>query len=165
MTERYISVTDYEYVYLLDTKNEDYKTLEDFEKKEFENAKKDNIDVEEYEDAILQSASDKYWDYAYNYHIEADTVCDLLNEQDKTIGELNKYCTAYDDTLLTIQELTYKLLTIDFGGVESKADYCRLLNELDNKDLSFIHDCIEAISKCDLMKMEELKREYGDSDD
>jgi len=90
MTERYISVTDDEYVYFLDTKSEDYKTLEDFEKKEFENAKKDNIDVEEYEDAILQSASDKYWDYVYNYYIEADTVCDLLNEQDKTIKELKQ---------------------------------------------------------------------------
>ena len=89
-------------------------------------------------------------------------VCDVLNEQDKTIKELNKYCTACDDTLTTIQELTYKLLTIDFKNAESKADYCRLLNELDNKDLSFIHDCIEAINKCDLMKMEELKREYGD---
>ena len=162
MTERYISVTDDEYVYFLDTESEYYKTLEDFEKKEFENAKKDNIDVEEYEDAILQSASDKYWDYVYDYHMEADSVCDLLNEQDKTIKELNKYCTACDDTLITIQELTYKLLSIDFAGVKSKVDYCRLLNELDNKDLSFIHDCIEAINKCDLMKMEELKREYGD---
>ena len=164
MTERYISVTDDEYVYFLDTKSRKYKTLEDFEKAEFENAKKDNIDVEEYEDAILQSAFDKYWEYVYDYHIEADIVCDLLNKQDKTIGELNKYCTACDDTLTTIQELTYKLLTIDFADVESEADYCRLLNELDNKDLSFIHDCIKAINKCDLMKMEELKREYGDSE-
>ena len=90
MTERYISVTDDEYVYFLDTKSENYKTLEDFEKKEFENAKKDNIDVEEYEDAILQSASDKYWDYVYDYHMEADSVCDLLNEQDKTIKELKQ---------------------------------------------------------------------------
>ena len=90
MSERYISVTDDEYVYFLDTESEDYKTLEDFEKKEFETAKKDNMDIEEYEDAILQSASDKYWDYVYNYHVEADTVCDLLNEQDKTIKEFKK---------------------------------------------------------------------------
>ena len=55
-------------------------------------------------------------------------------------------------------------LTFYFEGVESKADYCRLLNKLDNKDLLFIHDCIEAIGKCDLMKMEELKREYGDKE-
>lgn len=91
-------------------------------------------------------------------------MLNLLNEQDKTIKGLNKYCTACDDTLITIQELTYKLLSVDFAGAKSKADYCRLLNELDNKDLSFIHDCIEAINKCDLMKMEELKREYGDSE-
>lgn len=93
---------------------------------------------------------------------DAVEVNNLLKKQEETIRELNKYCTACDDTLLTIQELTYKLLTIDFENVESKADYCRLLNELDNKDLSFIHDCIKAINKCDLMKMEELKREYGD---
>lgn len=90
MSERYMSVTDDEYVYFLDTESEDYKTLEDFEKKEFETAKMDNIDIEEYEDVILQSAFDKYWDYVYNYHIEADTVCDLLNEQNKTIKELEK---------------------------------------------------------------------------
>ena len=42
---------------------------------------------------------------------------------------------------------------------ETKADYCHLLNELDNKDLSFIHDCIKAINKCDLMGMTQLIRE------
>lgn len=91
MTERYISVTDDEYVYFLDTESEDYKTLEDFEKKEFETAKKDNIDIEEYEDVILQSASDKYWDYVYENHIEADVVCDRLNEQEETIQNQKKY--------------------------------------------------------------------------
>ena len=96
--------------------------------------------------------------------LDAEEIVDLLNEQYNTIKELDKYCTACDDTLMTIQDLTYKLLTIDFENAESKADYCRLLNELDNKDLSFIHDCIMAINKCDLMKMEELKREYGDSE-
>lgn len=91
-----------------------------------------------------------------------DILVDLLNKQEEQIKELNKYCTACDDTLITIQELTYKLLSVDFAGAKSKADYCRLLNELDNKDLSFIHNCIVAINQCDLMKMEELKREYGD---
>lgn len=95
-----------------------------------------------------------------DYISEYEDLSDLLNEQNKTIKELDKYCTACDDTLMTIQDLTYKLLTIVFENAESKADYCRLLNELDNKDLSFIHDCIMAINKCDLMKMEELKREY-----
>lgn len=88
MTERYISVTDDEYVYFLDTTSEDYKTLDDFEKAEFEDAKKDKIDIEEYEDAILQSAFDKYWDYVYENYIEADVVCDRLNEQEERIKEL-----------------------------------------------------------------------------
>ena len=86
-------------------------------------------------------------------------VVDKLNKQEKTIKELNQYCTACDDTLTTIQELTYKLLTVDFKDTETKADYCHLLNELDNKDLSFIHDCIKAINKCDLMGMTQLIRE------
>ena len=83
------------------------------------------------------------------------------NEQlKKQLNELNKYCTACDDTLTTIQELTYKLLIVDFKDTETKADYCHLLNELDNKDLSFIHDCIKAINKCDLMGMTQLIREW-----
>lgn len=89
----------------------------------------------------------------------AELFCDELNEQNEQLQELNKYCTACDDTLTTIQELTYKLLSVDFAGAESKADYCRLLNELDNKDLSFIHDCIKAINKWDLMGMTQLIRE------
>lgn len=86
-----------------------------------------------------------------------EEVVDLLNMQEETIKGLDKYCTACDDTLLTIQELTCKLLNVVFVGAESKADYCRLLNELDDKDLSFIHDSIKAINKCDLMGMEQLK--------
>ena len=90
----------------------------------------------------------------------AELFCDELNEQNEQLQELNKYCTACDDTLTTIQELTYKLLTVDFKNTETKADYCHLLNEMDNKDLSFIHDCIKAINKCDLLEMDKLKKEY-----
>lgn len=101
--------------------------------------------------------------FAYSCSMSnAKAICKELNEQDKKIKELDKYCTACDDTLLTIQELTYKLLTIDFKDTETKIDYCHLINELDNKDLSFIHDCIKSINKCDLLEMEKLKREYGD---
>ena len=31
---------------------------------------------------------------------------------------------------------------------------------MDNKDLSFIHDCIIAINKCDIVEMDKLKREF-----
>ena len=79
MTEKYILVSDDEYCYTLDTEADDYKTLEDFEKQEFENAKKDNVDIKEYEDSILQHASDKYWEWVYNGHLEADTVNDIMN--------------------------------------------------------------------------------------
>ena len=82
----------------------------------------------------------------FDWANESDDIVDLLNEQNEKIKELDKYCTACDDTLLTIQELTYKLLTIDFKDIE----------------ISFIHDCIKSINKCDLLEMEKLKREYGD---
>ena len=80
MTERYILITDDEYCYTLDTLAEDYKTLEDFEKAEFKQAEKDGVDINDYEDAILESANDKYWDWVYNTHIEADTCNDIMNE-------------------------------------------------------------------------------------
>lgn len=156
MTERYISVTDDEYVYFLDTKSEDYKTLEDFEKAEFETAKKDNIDVEEYEDAILQSASDKYWDYVYEYHVEADTVCDLLNEQDKTIKELKQdndikfwklQCMHYfNSNSLFMSEISRAIKK----GYEVSDKFQEYLDELekDSKEIK-----------------EKNKRLFGDSDD
>ena len=106
MTERYILVSDDEYVYTLDTQSENYKTLEDFEKEEFENAKKDGVDLKEYEDAILESASDKYWDWVYNCHLEADDVNDILNcfyeenkkFKDMAISLIKAYQHMHDET-------------------------------------------------------------------
>ena len=156
MTERYISVTDDEYVYFLDTKSENYKTLEDFEKAEFENAKKDNIDVEEYEDAILQSASDKYLEYVYDYYMEADSVCDLLNEQDKTIKELKQdndikfwklQCMHYfNSNSLFMSEISRAIKK----GYEVSDKFQEYLDELekDSKEIK-----------------EKNKRLFGDSDD
>ena len=90
MTEKYILVSDDEYCYTLDTQSENYKTLEYFEKAEFEDAKKNGIDINDYEDAILESANDKYWDWIYENHLEADTVNDIMNEQHETIISLKK---------------------------------------------------------------------------
>ena len=80
MTEKYILVSDEEYCYTLNTQSEHYKTLEDFEKQELENAKKDNVDINQYEDKILQLANDNYWDWIYNNHLEPDAVNDIINE-------------------------------------------------------------------------------------
>ena len=80
MTERYISVTDDEYCYFLDTKDKNYKTLEDFEKQEFKNAKKEGKDIKEYEDDILQVASDKYWEWVYDNHLECSDVEMIVNK-------------------------------------------------------------------------------------
>ena len=102
MTERYILVTDDEYCYTLDTLAADYKTLEDFEKIEFENAEKDGVDINDYEDVILLSASDKYWDWVYNTHIGADTVNDIMNE---LYTENERLKNGLSDDGLTIADL------------------------------------------------------------
>ncbi len=93
MTEKYILVSDDEYCYTLDTFDENYKTLEDFEKQEFKNAKHDGIDIKDYEDDILESANDKYWDWVYNNHLDADTVNDMMNalvDENEQLKQKNK---------------------------------------------------------------------------
>lgn len=128
MTEKYILVTDEEYCYTLDTKSEDYKTLEDFEKQEFENAKKDNVDIKEYEDAILESASDKYWGWVYENHLEADKVNDIMNVLSDENEQLKKQLfEARRDYLIETADISDKLYLDDeiekerkeiFGDVE-----------------------------------------------
>lgn len=93
---------------------------------------------------------------------QANRIAEELNKQEEVIKELNQYSTACDDTLLTIQELTYKIISMDFKDIKTKSDYSHLLNEMDNKDLAFLHDCFKAIRDCDLSRMNELKNEkYG----
>lgn len=96
MTERYILVSDDEYVYTLDTFSKDYKTLEDFEKEEIEKAKKEGIDIDEYEDEILLKAHDKYWEWVYEYHMEADEVNDMLNNLYEENKQLKKIKNQYE---------------------------------------------------------------------
>lgn len=124
----------------------------------------------------IEQLKEEYTKLKHNHSLLHDECLEVESERDnlknevlalekeneelkKQLNELNKYCTACDDTLVTIQELTHKLLTVDFKDTETKAEYCHLLNEMDYKDLSFIHDCIKAISKCDLEAMTRLMRE------
>ena len=149
MTEKYIVVSDDEYCYTLDTQAEGYRTLEDFEKEEFENAKKENVDIKEYEDAILEFASDKYWEWVYDNFLEPDTVNDIMNAlveenkelkfqvQDKQLGislydadntqlmEENKQLKSSIDKLCT--EITEKNMTTTEIQV-------KLMNILDKVD-------------------------------
>ena len=119
MTERYIIVSDDEYCYTLDTLADDYKTLEDFEKAEFKQAKKDGEDINDYEAEILQSAYDKYWDWVYNSHIEADTCNDIMNELYEENEQL-KNCLSDDG--LTIADLIKRNqeLSLDLQIYEQK---------------------------------------------
>ena len=95
MIERYILVSDEEYVYTLDTFSKDYKTLGDFEKEEIEIAKKEGVDIDEYVEEILLKAHDKYWEWVYEYHMEADEVNDMLNILYEEKEQLKKIKTLY----------------------------------------------------------------------
>ena len=138
MSERYIVVSDDEYCYTLDTQAENYRSLEDFEKEEFENAKKDNVDIKEYEDAILQSASDKYWEWVYDNHLEPDTVNNIMNTLVDEIKELKQcYNSVLDEMNIIVDEneaFRDKLQDIGvsdfkYGGVRYSTGLCGDLND------------------------------------
>ena len=91
-------------------------------------------------------------------------VVDLLNEQEETIKKQNQEITACHDTLVTIVELCDAVLNYDFKDVTDKADFCHMLNEMDNKDLMFLKECFEAIRGNDLKTMTSLILECNDGD-
>ena len=139
MTEKYILVTDDEYCYTLDTQSENYKTLEDFEKEEFENAKKDGIDIKDYEDAILEKASDNYWDWVYNNHLEADTVNDIINKLAEENEQLKQILREVEHELISITGLSaFDKCASQLGYVEVfdedriELDYNGLISKIDN---------------------------------
>ncbi len=73
--------------------------------------------------------------------------------------KLNKEVIACHDTLVTIEALCDGVLNCYFKNVDDKIDFCRMLNELDNKDLSFFKECFEAMGSNDLRKMSSLTME------
>lgn len=154
MTERYISVTDDEYVYFLDTQSEDYKTLEDFEKIEFEEAQKDNVDIKEYEDAILQSANDNYWDWVYDYHIETDTVNDLLNSQEEEITFLKSTNMELEDANARLEE---KNIELQERNDRQYDKLTHLWECIRNKDYETLQKELEEIEEADKKLQEEWK--------
>ena len=87
---------------------------------------------------------------------ECQEVVDLLNKQEETIKKQNQEITACYDTLTTIHELCDAVLNYDFEGVVSKVDFCKMLVEMDNKDLAFLKECFEAIRDNDLKTMTSL---------
>ena len=128
MSERYITVTDDEYCYTLDTEDENYKTLEDFEKQEFESA--NDVDIEE--ESILDSAWDKYWEWVYDNYIESDTINDKLNalydenQQLKISNEKYKRLTEIKEKkiknrIFTINKIAKMLKYLD-GDIMFKDD-------------------------------------------
>ena len=83
----------------------------------------------------------------------------VLNEQEEQIKKANQEITACHDTLVTIEALCDAVLNHDFKNTESKVDFCKMLNEMDNKDLAFLKECFEAIRDNDLKKMTSLTAE------
>ena len=156
MTEKYIVVSDDEYCYTLDTQAENYRSLEDFEKKEFQNAKKENVDIKEYEDAILQSASDKYWEWVYDNHIEPDTVNDIMNalvDENEQLKEDLDYFKSKNGSL----ETGMFNLERENKRLKNLVEALKRVNEIENRSG---HEFIKAYSKTNgelLNKIEHLK--------
>ena len=75
-----------------------------------------------------------------------DQIVELLNNQNKIIKELDKYCVAQEDTLTTILEY------VD-----------ALLNGLDIQDC-FIQDYFEIIKSLDLERMNKIIMEIKSND-
>ena len=82
-----------------------------------------------------------------------DEVVKLLNEQDETLKKQYQEILSCHDMLVTIEALCDAVLNYDFKNVTDKADFCHMLNEMDNKDLMFLKECFEAIRNNDLKQM------------
>ena len=113
------------------------------------------------EDGDISEFENQQWIDTFEYANGRDwnNLCKRLNELFNENEQLKQEVSACYDTLTTIQELCYVVLNHDFRGVESKVDYCHMLNDMDNKDLAFLKECFEAIQNCDLMKMTQLMKE------
>lgn len=82
----------------------------------------------------------------FDWANESDNIVDLLNEQDKTIKELDKHCISQEDTLTTILEYTDALLRgLDF-------------------DL-FVKEYFEIIRNLEMDRMNAFIREFAVGDD
>ena len=80
------------------------------------------------------------YDYdVFGNSMSSTEIVEVMNDSD----ELNKYSTAGDDTITTILELAETVLSYN--------------NNIPN--LEFIFDCFKAIKECDILKMDELKKE------
>ena len=94
--------------------------------------------------------------------VVATALNELLDENEQLkqqIQKSNQEVVACHDTLVTIEALCDAVLNYDFKNIESKVDFCHMLNELDNKDLMFFKECFEAIRGNDLRKMSSLTME------
>ena len=93
------------------------------------------------------------------YRKSDDELVNILNNQLEKIKIYDKELMACYDTLTTIIELCNTVLGYDFKNVNDKADFCHMLNDMDNKDLAFLKECFKAIRNRDLRKMNSLTME------
>lgn len=98
------------------------------------------------------------------YPSDGYSLLQLVNDLHDQYARANQEVLACHDTLVTIEALCDAVLNYDFKDVESKADFCHMLNELDNKDLMFFKECFEAIRGNDLMAMHNLTMECNVDD-
>ena len=92
------------------------------------------------------------FDYSvFGDSMSSEEIVEVMNESD----ELNKYCSAVDDTLSTIQELTEALIDYYYDD----PDEYIILNSLDGVDIVYLRACFKAIVEGDIMEMDKLKKE------
>ena len=111
-----------------------------------------NFKLEEWEDV-------NYCEHSFYKNDKGLTdkdIVDLLNEQEETTKKQNQEILSCHDTLVIIEALCDAVLNYNFKDVTDKADFCHMLNEMDNKDLTFLKECFEAIRDNDLKQMTSL---------
>lgn len=108
-----------------------------------------HVKLNNYSDIDEMRKADDFEDTMRGYRVLAN----------KKVAELKLGLECSLGLISIIQELCAVILQYDFKDTESKVDFCKMLNEMDNKDLAFFKEVFTAISKLDINSMIKLKRE------
>ena len=144
--ERYITVNNGEFDYILDTKTSYYKPIEDLEEEKLKKAEKEiiNFDKETYYDKIMEYAHDWYWDYVYNNHLELVEVCKRMNE--------------LEEENITFKEALKELKEIG----DYQADRINELGERNNRQYQQLKKIYELIEKQDWVSLTKIIEELNE---
>lgn len=108
-----------------------------------------HVKLDNYSDIDEMRKADDFEDTMRHYRVMAN----------KKITELKLGLDCSIALISIIQELCTAVLQYDFKDTENKVDFCRMLNEMDNKDLAFFKEVFTAIAENDINSMIKLKLE------